>query len=115
MLLRVSQRVVGHQCGHMGQLGRLRAEEFAAGGGGVEQTLDDGPRAGQDLAALAPFEQVFMISAATGDGIEVLLDYCAAKLPDLKPCSRLKPRWPRLKKQGAIITRHSIQNFRSQP
>ena len=36
----------------------------------------------QDLAALAPFEQVFMISAATGDGIEVLLDYCAAKLPE---------------------------------
>jgi GTP-binding protein Era len=34
-----------------------------------------------DAAALAPFEQIFMISAATGDGIEVLLDFCAAKLP----------------------------------
>lgn len=36
----------------------------------------------QDLAALADFEQVFMISAATGDGIEVLLDFCVAKLPE---------------------------------
>ena len=36
----------------------------------------------QDLAALASFEQVFMISAASGDGIEVLLDYCTAKLPE---------------------------------
>lgn len=36
----------------------------------------------QDLAALAAFEQVFMISAATGDGIEVLLDFCVAKLPE---------------------------------
>jgi GTPase len=36
----------------------------------------------QELAALASFEQVFMISAATGDGIEVLLDFCAAKLPE---------------------------------
>ncbi|NNM56341.1 GTPase Era [Acidocella sp.] len=35
----------------------------------------------QDLAALADFEQVFMISAATGDGLEVLLDFCVAKLP----------------------------------
>ncbi len=35
----------------------------------------------QDLAALAEFEQVFMVSAATGDGLDVLLDYCAAKLP----------------------------------
>jgi GTP-binding protein Era len=25
---------------------------------------------------------VFMVSAATGDGLDVLLDYCAAKLPD---------------------------------
>jgi GTP-binding protein Era len=36
----------------------------------------------QDLAALAEFEQVFMISANKGDGIEVLLDFCVAKLPD---------------------------------
>ena len=36
----------------------------------------------QDLAALASFEQVFMISAASGDGSEVLLDYCTAKLPE---------------------------------
>jgi GTP-binding protein Era len=36
----------------------------------------------QDLAALASFEQVFMISAASGDGIDVLLDYCTAKLPE---------------------------------
>ncbi len=36
----------------------------------------------QELAALADFEQVFMISAATGDGIEVLLDFCVAKLPE---------------------------------
>jgi GTP-binding protein Era len=35
----------------------------------------------QDIAALAPFEQVFMISAATGDGVDILLDFCAAKLP----------------------------------
>jgi GTP-binding protein Era len=35
----------------------------------------------QDMAALADFEQVFMVSAATGDGLEVLLDFCAAKLP----------------------------------
>ena len=36
----------------------------------------------QDLAALANFEQVFMVSAQTGDGLEVLLDYCGAKLPE---------------------------------
>jgi GTP-binding protein Era len=36
----------------------------------------------QDLAALAPFEQVFMVSGATGDGLDVLLDYCVAKLPE---------------------------------
>ncbi|WP_297492195.1 GTPase Era [Acidocella sp.] len=36
----------------------------------------------QDLAALADFEQVFMISADKGDGIEVLLDFCVAKLPE---------------------------------
>ena len=35
----------------------------------------------QDMAALGDFEQIFMISAATGDGIEVLLDFCAAKVP----------------------------------
>ena len=36
----------------------------------------------QELSRLAPFEQVFMISAATGDGVETLLDFCAAKLPE---------------------------------
>ena len=36
----------------------------------------------QDLAALAEFEQVFMISANKGDGIDVLLDFCVAKLPE---------------------------------
>jgi GTP-binding protein Era len=35
----------------------------------------------QSLAALADFEQVFMVSAATGDGLDVLLDFCAAKMP----------------------------------
>jgi GTP-binding protein Era len=35
----------------------------------------------QDMSALADFEQVFMVSAATGDGLDVLLDFCAAKLP----------------------------------
>lgn len=35
----------------------------------------------QELATLANFEQVFMISAQAGDGIEALLDFCAAKLP----------------------------------
>ena len=36
----------------------------------------------QELAALAEFEQVFMISANTGDGLDVLLDFCTAKLPE---------------------------------
>ena len=36
----------------------------------------------QDLAQLAKFEQVFMISANTGDGLDVLLDFCTAKLPE---------------------------------
>ena len=35
----------------------------------------------QDLAKLASFEQVFMVSAATGDGIDALLDFCAAVVP----------------------------------
>lgn len=35
-----------------------------------------------ELTLLAPFEQVFMISAKTGDGLNVLLDFCAAKLPE---------------------------------
>ena len=38
------------------------------------------PLAG-DMSKLADFEQIFMISAATGDGIEALLDFCAARLP----------------------------------
>ncbi|OYV35383.1 MAG: GTPase Era [Acidocella sp. 20-61-6] len=33
------------------------------------------------LAKLTNFEQVFMVSAATGDGIEALLDFCAATVP----------------------------------
>jgi GTP-binding protein Era len=36
----------------------------------------------QDFSQLANFEQVFMISAATGDGTDVLLDFCAAKIPE---------------------------------
>ena len=36
----------------------------------------------QEAAALAPFERVFMISAQKGDGIDALLDYCAAVLPE---------------------------------
>ncbi len=36
----------------------------------------------QEAAQLAPFEQVFMISAQTGDGIDALLDFCVEKLPD---------------------------------
>jgi GTP-binding protein Era len=36
----------------------------------------------QELAALAEFEQVFMISANSGDGIDVLLDFCTAKLSE---------------------------------
>jgi GTP-binding protein Era len=38
------------------------------------------PLAG-DMAKLADFEQIFMISAATGDGIDALLDFCAANVP----------------------------------
>ncbi|MDE8349968.1 MAG: GTPase Era, partial [Acidocella sp.] len=33
------------------------------------------------LAKLANFEQIFMVSASKGDGIEVLLDFCAATVP----------------------------------
>ena len=36
----------------------------------------------EQLAKLAIFENVFMISATTGDGINELLDYCAAALPE---------------------------------
>lgn len=36
----------------------------------------------QEAAQLAPFEQVFMISAQTGDGIDALLDFCVERLPD---------------------------------
>jgi GTP-binding protein Era len=35
----------------------------------------------EDLAKLATFEQVFMVSAATGDGIDALLDFCASIVP----------------------------------
>lgn len=36
----------------------------------------------QEAAALAAFERVFMVSARTGDGIEALLDFCVANLPE---------------------------------
>ncbi len=36
----------------------------------------------QEMSKLAAFEQIFMISAATGDGVDTLLDFCAAKLPE---------------------------------
>jgi len=36
----------------------------------------------QEAAQLAPFEQVFMISAQTGDGIDALLDFCVERLPE---------------------------------
>ena len=36
----------------------------------------------QEAAQLASFEQVFMISAQTGDGIDALLDYCVERLPE---------------------------------
>ena len=35
----------------------------------------------EQLAKLAPFERVFMISAATGDGVDALLDHLAASMP----------------------------------
>jgi GTP-binding protein Era len=35
----------------------------------------------EELAKLTNFEQVFMVSAATGDGIDALLDFCAALVP----------------------------------
>jgi GTPase len=34
------------------------------------------------LSALAPFEQIFMVSAANGDGVEQLLDALAAAVPE---------------------------------
>lgn len=36
----------------------------------------------QEAAQLAEFEKVFMISAQTGNGIEELLDFCVARLPE---------------------------------
>jgi GTP-binding protein Era len=35
----------------------------------------------EQFSKLAEFERVFMISAATGDGIDALLDFCAASVP----------------------------------
>lgn len=35
----------------------------------------------EELAKKTSFEQVFMVSAATGDGIDALLDFCAALVP----------------------------------
>ena len=60
----------------------------------------------QDLAALADFEQVFMISAATGDGLDVLLDFCVAKLPHLYPDDELTDLPDRL--LAAEIVREQI-------
>lgn len=36
----------------------------------------------QEVASLAVFERVFMVSARTGDGVEALLDFCVAALPE---------------------------------
>jgi GTP-binding protein Era len=36
----------------------------------------------EEAARLAPFDEVFMLSAQTGDGVEALLDYCATRLPE---------------------------------
>jgi GTP-binding protein Era len=35
-----------------------------------------------DFSALASFERVFMISAASGDGVGELLDFCGSKIPE---------------------------------
>lgn len=36
----------------------------------------------QEAAQLAQFEQVFMISAQSGDGVDALLDFCVERLPE---------------------------------
>jgi GTP-binding protein Era len=36
----------------------------------------------EELAKLAAFEQVFMVSAATGDGVDDVLAFCAASVPE---------------------------------
>jgi GTPase len=36
----------------------------------------------QEAAQLAPFAQIFMISAQTGDGLDALLDFCVESLPE---------------------------------
>lgn len=36
----------------------------------------------QEVASLAVFERVFMVSARTGDGVEALLDFCVEILPE---------------------------------
>ncbi|WP_297367996.1 GTPase Era [Acidocella sp.] len=36
----------------------------------------------EEAAKMAEFARVFMISAETGDGVEALLDFCAAQLPE---------------------------------
>jgi len=35
----------------------------------------------EQFSRLAEFERVFMLSAATGDGVDALLDFCAASVP----------------------------------
>jgi GTP-binding protein Era len=65
------------------------AEKLAASGRRISLVLNktdlvDRPNLlplAEEMAKLASFEQVFMVSAATGDGIETLLDFCAGVVP----------------------------------
>jgi len=65
------------------------AEKLAASGRRISLVLNktdlvDRPSLlplAEEMAKLASFEQVFMVSAATGDGIEALLDFCAGVVP----------------------------------
>jgi GTP-binding protein Era len=65
------------------------AEKLAASGRRISLVLNktdlvDRPNLlplAEEMAKLASFEQVFMVSAATGDGIEALLDFCAGVVP----------------------------------
>jgi GTP-binding protein Era len=65
------------------------AEKLAASGRRISLVLNktdlvDRPNLlplAEEMAKLASFEKVFMVSAATGDGIEALLDFCAGAVP----------------------------------
>jgi GTP-binding protein Era len=65
------------------------AEKLAASGRRISLVLNktdlvDRPNLlplAEEMAKLASFEKVFMVSAATGDGIETLLDFCAGVVP----------------------------------